>query len=372
MKLIEKWTFKYDEPILSAKLSAPTNTNTKTLFVSTKSGKILILDLNGNLLIEEEIIENSPIWKLDICDLNNDGNEELILGGMDGLLRVFKISSQTSLEPIWAHQFGSSISGFKIGQIKNNSNFEIIAYSLDKSLRVLNSNDGALVWGQVFEDGIEDARIWTELKNSNKKEVLACGNDGTIRVFEAKNGNLLWFKRFSDKVRFIDYINSDERTLIICGGDDKKLHFINKESQKEIKTIDFDDYVWKCHVFPNSIQHSFLISSYSFEYLETTKLLQEINFSSRLICYDHNLEPVWELLNKNVEVIFQFQIVNQIFIAIGTTQGELLILNGRNGIITSTIDYNSPVNAIDYENLTKLLIICYEDGLITALNLVDN
>lgn len=366
MQLKKKWTFKYKESILGAKLSSPTKEHTKKLFLSTKSGKILALDLNGKLLIEEEITENSPIWNIEICDLNNDGIEDLILGGMDGLLRIFQISSQTTLEPLWAHQFGSSVSGFRIGDITNDERLEIIAYSLDKSLRILNSNDGSLVWGQLFEDGIEDAKIWADRKNSNKKEVLACANDGTIRVFEAINGNLLWFKRFSDKVRFVDYINSNKGILIICGGDDKQLHLIDKESQEEIKTIEFDDYVWKCLSFPSSIKDSLLVSSYSFEYLEHSKPIQEIKFSSKLICIDGNLDIAWQLSKTNVEDLCRFQIKEQKLIAIGTTQGELLLLDEKHGTIKFSINQKSIINSIQYEPLTSLLITCNDDGQIYA------
>lgn len=371
MKLKKKWNFNCNESILSAKLSKLRNLHTKNLFLSTKSGNILVIDLNGKLLNREKITENSPIWNLEICDLNDDGIEELLLGGMDGLLRVFQISSPTTLEPLWAHQFASSVSGFRIGTLNNDKYLEILAYSLDKSLRILNSNNGSLIWGQVFEDGIEDAKIWINQKDIEQKEVLACGNDGTIRIFNAVNGSLLWFKRFSDKVRFIDYLNSDKGTLIICGGDDKLLHIIDKRSQEEIKRIEFDDYVWKCLSFPNSIQDSFLVSSYSFEYLDHSKPIQKINFSSKLLCIQKDLKTIWELKNKNLEVIYRFQIATQRFIALGTTKGELLILDEKNGSIIVSMNRDSAVNAIEYESITRNLIICYEDGLIDSYHIVD-
>jgi WD40 repeat protein len=369
MQLKKKWTFKYGESILGVKLSALTKKQTKKLFVSTKSGKILVFDLNGKLVNEEEIAEDSPFWNLEICDVNNDGIEELILGGMDGLLRVFRISSQSTLEPLWAHRFSSSVSGFRIGDIDNDERFEIIAYSLDKSLRTLNSNDGSLIWGQIFEDGIEDAKIWTDINEFNRKEVLACGNDGTIRLFEASKGELLWFKRFSDKIRFIDYINSKKGVFILCGGDDKQLHFIDKESQEEIKTIEFDNYIWKCLSFPTSLNTSLLVSSYSFDYMEKSEPIQEMNFSSKLLCIDSNLEIAWELLNTNVEASCFFQIQGQKVIIIGTTKGEILLLDEKNGTLKFNINQKSIINSMQYEPITNLLITCNDDGQIFAYEL---
>jgi WD40 repeat protein len=372
MQLEKEWSFSYKESLLGVKFLKSIKIQKKMLFATTKSGYLLVLNLKGKLIFEDQISENSPIWNLEIRDVNNDGIEELILGGMDGLLRTFQLCSQTTLKPLWRHQFGSSVSGIRISDINNDERFEIIAYSLDKSLRVLNGNDGSLVWGQLFENGIEDAKIWADRNDSTKKEILACGNDGTIRIFEAQSGRLLWFKRFSDKIRFIDYINSNKGTFIICGGDDKELHFVDRETHKEIKTIQFENYVWKGLSSPISPHSSLLISSYSFDYLENSQPIQEMTFSSRLICIDSNLEIVWELPDKNVEEIHPFQINNKNFIAIGTTQGELLILDEDNGAIRYNLKYNSCVNSIKYVLESNLLIICYEDGLVEAFHLIDD
>ena len=332
----------------------------------------MIFSIDGELLSEEKITENSPIWNFQIRDINKDGKEELILGGMDGLLRVFQFTPQSTLNPIWAHQFGSSISGLRIGDINNDDINEIIAYSLDKSLRVLNSNNGDLIWGQVFEDGIEDAKIWINQENKNQKEILACGNDGTIRIFEALNGDLLWFKRFSNKIRFIDYLNSNFGTLIICGGDDKKLHFINKNLEKEIKTFEFSDYVWKSLSFPTLTNEKLLISTYSFDYMDQSIPIQDINFTSKLLCFNKNLDIEWDLKNKNIEVIYRFRMEKKNNLAIGTTHGELIIIDEKNGTIKTSIVYNSSINDIIYESKTQLLIISHEDGSIIAYFIEDS
>ncbi len=372
MQLKKKWTFDYKESILRAKLSACAKEQTKKLFISTKSGKILILDLNSKLVIEEQITEYSPIWNFEISDINKNGKQELILGGLDGLLRVFQITPELILKPLWAHQFGSSISGIRINDINNDDNLEIIAYSLDKTLRVLDNNSGNLIWGQIFKDGIEDAKIWTDKRVKSTKEIIACGNDGTIRIFENVNGNLLWFKQFSDKVRFIDYINSNKGLLIVCGGDDNQLHFIDKVSHNEIKTMEFDDYVWKSLSFPTLINENILISTYSFDYMDQSIPIQDINFTSKLICINKNIEIEWELNNKNIEVIYRFQTGKQNNIAIGTTQGELIIIDEKNGTIKSNIVHTSSINDIIYEPKTQLLIISHEDGSIIAYFIEDS
>jgi hypothetical protein len=58
------------------------------------------------------------------------------------------------------------------------------------------------------------------------------------------------------------------------------------------------------------------------------------------------------------------------FIAIGTTQGELLILDENNGVIKYSIKHNSCVNSIKYELKSNSLLICYEDGLVEAFQVI--
>lgn len=369
MLLIDKWTYCSNETILGIKLL---NKDPPKIIVFTKKGNLLILSNDGNLILSEKITENKPIWKIKLFDIDNDGKLEIIFACMDGILRVYKLKDPLMLEFYWSHKFSSSISGILTNDINNNGYSEVIAYSLDKSLRILDPKNGNLIWGQVFSDGIEDAIILGANNSKSLQQIIACGNDGTIRSFSSNNGDLLWFKRFSNKVRFINYINSKKGILIVCGGDDKQLHFIDNQSHNEIASLEFDDYVWKCISFPSLVNNAILVSSYSFDYLEQSKPLQNIVFTSKLLYIDQNLETIWELPNKNIEVIHRFRAKTHRLIAIGTTQGEFLILDEKSGTIKYSINHNSCVNAIQYEPITKTFIICYEDGLINALHITNN
>ena len=161
MKIQKFWDFTSNEEILGLEIGNLTK-NTRQLLAYTNFGKILIFSFDGDKLLEEEISQNAPIWSVKIHDIDNDGRNEIIIAAYDGLLRVFKYKLPI-LEPFWAHQFGASISGLHIHDINNDGIEEIIAYSLDKTLRVLNPLDGSLIWGQLFEDGIGDAVIWTDV-----------------------------------------------------------------------------------------------------------------------------------------------------------------------------------------------------------------
>ena len=157
MRIHKIWDYKCDEQFLGLELGDLTNNNKQEIIAFSKSGKIYIFSSDGRLLVEEEITEKTPIWNLIIDEKDETNGKKLIIGGLDGLLRIFDLDPSLTLNPLWAHQFGASISGILLSDITGDGIKEIIAYSLDKSFRVLSALDGSLIWGQLFEDGISDA-----------------------------------------------------------------------------------------------------------------------------------------------------------------------------------------------------------------------
>jgi WD40 repeat protein len=366
LKIEKIWDFNTDEQFLGVELGTLTESSNKQIITYTKSGKILIFSLNGKLLFKDEITQNTPIWKALLYDIDNDGKEELLLGGMDGLLRAFKCKNEFELQPYWTHRFGSSIGGILIDDINNNGSNEIISYSLDKSLRILNPLDGSLIWGQIFEEGIGDALIWKNSVDSNKIEIIACSNDGTIRIFDNKCGELLWFKRFSDKVRCLSYMHSYQHDYIVCGGDDKKVHIIDKEEKEEIKTIETDDIIWKCLSFPPQQLNSLLVSSYSFEFLDKSTPIKDIKFTSKVMCFNENFGVKWEYKHVNTEILSYIKTLENKYIVIGTTRGYLMLLDEVNGKLLAQINNPSCLNGFDFDTDSKILITCHDDGYIYA------
>lgn len=369
LKIKELWNFKYNEPILGIELGDINNNGQIEIVAYTKAGMVLIISLKGELLHKELISKDSPVWHSRIYDIDKDGENELILGGMDGILRVFKPNLTYDLNPFWNHKFGASISGILIDDINNDNLDELIVFSLDKTMRTLNPLDGNLVWGQIFEDGIGDATIFIDDKNLNKKEILACGNDGTIRNFDGTNGELLWFKNFSNEMRCISYINSIEGLVVLCGGDDKKLHFINKKTQKEFKTKEFKNYVWKCISYPFPIFNKAIVSSYSFDYFDNSIPIENIEFTSKMTCLNEFLDDKWEIKQKNIEFLRIIEISNMILILAGTTKGEFIIIEEQTGKILFNKNNNSCINMIQFLMEEGLLFSCHDDGTICAYKL---
>jgi len=356
LKISNFWTYNANEQVLGLELKDLTKDGTKEIIAQTKSGKIYILSASGQILRSKNITEKSPIWILKISNVSKSFNNVMLLGSLDGLLRVFQINKSLELKPIWTHQFGASISGIMINDINYDDKNEIIAYSLDKSLRVLDSIDGSLIWGQVFEDGISDAIILKE--NNSRTSIIAVGNDGTIRFFDAYNGELLNFLRFSNKMRCVSCIKSYDKIVIVCGGDDNKAHFIDYTSQNEIKTIPFDDIVWKIKANENYL----VLTTYSFDFLNDSVAKNNIVYSSKMVCLDDRLNLKWELKNVNTEVFIPHR--NEIIL--GTTKGELMIVDGSNGNLICNVKTSSCINDIKYDTFTDTIYICQDDGLISC------
>jgi WD40 repeat protein len=369
LKIKKKWEYNNVDQVLGLELGFLDEFNKKFLLAYGKSGKILILSLSGLRLYDENITHNIPIWNCKVNDIDNDGKSELLLGGLDGLLRVFKFNPDFSLRPYWEHQFGSSISGMLVDDINNDGTIEIIAYSLDKSLRVLNPFNGSLIWGQVFEDGIGDAIIWRDSYKPSNSEIIACSNDGTIRIFNCISGELIWFKKFTDKVRCLSSFRSTSKNYIICGGDDKRIHIIDKNKREEVKTVVMSEIIWNMMSFPPDTNKLFIISSYSFDFLSSKIPIEEIEFISKIICMNEDLKIIWERKNINTEIVKYIQTPYQNFVGIGTTKGTFLILNEKNGELLAQLKSSSCLNDFQFVSESNQLIMGYDNGFIHSYNI---
>jgi len=288
---------------------------------------------------------------------------------LDGCIRLFLWTSSNKLEKIWTHQFTSSISGIILEDINNNGQKEIIAYSLDKTLRVLNSSNGNLIWGQIFEDGISDAVILSNQKDLNQKEIIACGNYGTARSFNLKNGELQWFKRYSNKMRCISTLSLMDGIVIAAGGDDKTLHIIRTQDLKDVKSIAFNDYVWKLQSFSNNENYKLIISTYSFDYLNDITSLESFMFTSKLVCIDTYMDILWEINGINVESLEIFECEKIIYILVGTTKGMILLVDGSSGKILAEIKKNSCLNMVKYFRERQIIVSGHDDGSLSSFKL---
>ncbi|TXT54978.1 MAG: hypothetical protein BAJALOKI2v1_720003 [Promethearchaeota archaeon] len=367
VKLKQVWQYKHKDAINGILVNKNIKTNNPELIVYTNNGEILILSLDGNLCFSEKVSEKQ-LWKGLIYE--PDSQEKilnLLVGGMDGILRCYTIKSSYELVPIWTHTFKSSISGFFLEDLNNDGITELISYSLDKTLRVLNKKDGLMIWGQMFEKGIGDAIILPPFSDLEEKEVCACGNDGTLRIFDSKNGELKWFKKFSDKMRALTFLSVDsQKNYLLCGGDDRLLHIIDRNTKIEVKTLEFSDYLWKLCSYPHSSPRNVLVSTYSFEFLKDEKDLSSIDFSSGLFKYDSEFTRKWQVVGENIEILKLIDIDSKRSSIYGTTKGELKGIDETDGKQLFKMECSSCINDLFYLPSKDLIFSCQDDGSINS------
>jgi len=133
-----------------------------------------------------------------------------------------------------------------------------------------------------------------------------------------------------------------------------------------LQSIRFEDYVWKCSTFLIEGKYFLFISTYSFEYFDDSLKIEDIEFSSKILCLNPRLKKIWEIKNINVECFLQAEILSKSFLIIGTTKGTILILEANSGKIVAAIKKNSCVNDLKYEPNLNILISCHDNGSIFA------
>ena len=111
--------------------------------------------------------------------------------------------------------------------------------------------------------------------------------------------------------------------------------------------------------------------TYSFEYLYDDVPIDQIEFTSKLECYNQDLQLKWLLNETNIETLHPFKFNDKSYIAAGTTPGNLLILEGTSGSIVVEHPYGSCTNSIQYNGEKHILCFCNDIGEIHAL-LIEN
>jgi WD40 repeat protein len=360
------WTYKVSSPILEL-LCQDINGDGKTEIIAfNQEGDIIILNAEGILLFSDDITNKSAIYATKIGNINSDGHLELIVGAMDGLLRVFRFRPDLTLEALWAHPFGANINGLILDDITGDSQTDLLAYSLDNSLRVLNSKTGDLIWGQMFEEGIGDAIIMKDFESPHKKQVAACGNDGTLRIFDGCDGKLRWFKRYPNKLRSLAEIRIANTSLLICGGDDKKLYYIDKKYQEQVAQLSFSDYIWNIEHLSNLSTSNLLVYTYSFAFLYQIPSKESVAFTSQLLFFNQNSQSTWQIKGINLECVDTFMKDENSYILLGTTTGKMLIIEETSGIIICGTKCSSSINCVEFLSGVNLVLSGNDNGEINA------
>jgi WD40 repeat protein len=379
---LKSFDFGFTAGISCIRIGYFNDSESPSFVCASQNGEVKIISFDETLQDYElngqfDLSENGAIWSLECVDVNSDGKDELIIGGMQGA--VVCITSKG--DELWVHKCDSAISGLYIWH-NHGLGFEtpaIVIYSLDRTIRVLNG-DGKMIWAQMFASGVACV-ISGDINNDGQEEIVAGGNDGTIRVFEGKTGKIIWFLDLKANVRSIAIINN----IIITGGDNKKVDIIDGVTHQILHSKEFPTYVWKILSVPgNEAKNNVLISTFSFRYLDMDDAGGEPSIGLYKL---PELSPIWESEKVNAQdlclVKSEKLTHHPLFLSIGETSGMvslIKLLDGGPVDHTSFHQLPSVVNAVSALIIRKnqdlqglfLLSGCDDSKLYALLVDIDN
>ena len=152
--------------------------------------------------------------------------------GTDNRKDLDGLKADSSLK--WQHKADNMVTKIRLCDVTGDGRKEIIASSVDHSLRVLDAETGNFMWGQLFQTAITLFSVF-DCDNDGNLEIAASSSDGDVRVFSGQNGGLKYFSHFPKNVRTIELVSSHDsgmskNSLILLGGDNQQIYlcdFIN-------------------------------------------------------------------------------------------------------------------------------------------------
>ena len=192
------------------------------------------------------------LWDCDTGDLNGDGKAEIIGSSEDATLKVINGTNKE----LWMKKYQRAVFFSKIADIDKDGNNEVICGGVDGSIFVYDAN-GNVKWEMPIEEKLDEEdeddetimrrkRSWiydvavADITGDNKLELIAVCRDKTLRVIDC-NGKELWqakFKRYVRNCTFGD-INGDG-DLEILGSDTDKYMKVFDKNGKELWNFQFE------------------------------------------------------------------------------------------------------------------------------------
>ena len=339
-----EYDFGFQEGISCIRTGSFLKKNETSVAIANQGGKVKIISYSNSskewvVQREFDLDANGGIWNMEVADLDCDGRDELIIGGMNGA--VICLSGEG--EELWMTQCESAISGivlfpnFSALSTKTTTAAEdavdlcsnaphVLIYSLDRTLRLL-SPQGDMVWAQMFASGVGCVTLG-DTNGDGLEEVVAGGNDGTLRIFDGRNGKILWFHEVNANVRAVAVIGQ----LIYCGGDSKKVLLLDGKTQKPILDQDYPTYVWLMK--PKSLNglDYLIMSTYSFRYLGMDDAPGEPSLGAY---HPVSLIPKWVSDKINVQDFCSGSVlVDNVpipYLLLGESSGMFSLVNGETG-----------------------------------------
>ncbi len=160
------------------------------------------------------------------CDINGDGQDEVLFGSVDGNLYVLNLQGQLLIQ----HSIVHPIRTIFIDDVDQDGNIEVLLSTNHKKLVALRYREGR--FEQKWERGPFENRLLTlyvtDIDGDGRKEIISGCEDKHIYIFDAE-GSTLW--RHNHKIRIFDIatpdIDNDGLPELLIGGENKRVRAMN-------------------------------------------------------------------------------------------------------------------------------------------------
>ncbi|MHA1148614.1 MAG: hypothetical protein ACTSR8_10260 [Promethearchaeota archaeon] len=227
------------------------------LLVGAGDGNFLVLKLDIEKIILQPIMNYVSSGKVLSCvagDLFRNGNIELIFGGEDKTLRIFK--NIKSKEPLYTFYYDSWVTSCNIGVFKHPEfSRPIIGLVVGTKsgileMIIITDKGPDILWRENLNTEVNSIAIGDVINDGNNDIVVAT-NDSYIKIFDSEGFRLRYIKVIGGRpISFlIEDIDGDGANEIITGCSDGTLRVYQND---DIDSVDFE-LKWKTKV-PTSIK----------------------------------------------------------------------------------------------------------------------
>ncbi|MHA1785428.1 MAG: FG-GAP-like repeat-containing protein [Candidatus Helarchaeota archaeon] len=198
------------------------------------------------------------VYKCLIADMNDDGKNEILVGGCNKTLFVLNEKG----EEIWTYPIKKWVLSIAIGDINNDGKTEILFGSRDRKLRALNSK-GELIWEQDFGEGHVRYIKIGDVTGDGKNEIIVSTHDGFLYVLKGVTGEEIWTHDFEieelarielKKYTVLDIgdITNNGKKEILVGAEDGTFIIFDGD-KKELFSHEFDGPIYDICIADNQI-----------------------------------------------------------------------------------------------------------------------
>ncbi|MFX1588452.1 MAG: hypothetical protein ACFFC1_09875, partial [Promethearchaeota archaeon] len=156
----------------------------------------------------------------------------LLVGTKNGLIQLIQ-SKEGKPDIIWQKNLGSQINTLAIGDVTNDGYYEIVVGSDDSYIKILNS-EGESLKEIKLEEGRPISLKIVDIDEDNAKEIIVGSADGSLRIYHNTKMNstdieLKWKTSTSTSVKVVSTMTDPKEGLtnIVFGGYDRSLRCVS-------------------------------------------------------------------------------------------------------------------------------------------------